>query len=281
MFLYFIIVCFLTHKCYYSSHMIWLYSLVSVVLVSLLALIGAPFMLFKEAWLKRTLFILISLSVGALFGDAFIHLIPEIYQSGQSSVLLSTYILLGIIMFFVLEKFINWHHHHEEENADSLNHEPTEKCAENCQAEAFGYTILIGDTLHNFIDGIIIASSYLISFEVGLATTIAVVIHEIPHEVGDLAVMLHAGFSRGKALFFNFLSALASVLGAILALLLSGQIESIVPILLALATGGFIYVAGSDLVPQLHRHPKVGDSLIQLFSILVGIGLMYSLLLLE
>ncbi|MFZ2039009.1 MAG: ZIP family metal transporter [Minisyncoccia bacterium] len=255
---------------------VWLYSLVSVTLVSLVSLVGILFLFLKDAWLKRLVFILISLSVGSLFADAFIHLIPEAF-SELSSTTASLYILLGLVIFFILEKFIHWRHQHNEESVESLcDHD------EDCQKiHPVGYMVLVGDGVHNFIDGIIIAASFLVSVEVGIATTIAVTLHEIPQEVGHFAVLIHSGFSKLKALLYNLISALTSILGAILTLFWATQTETLVPYFIAIAAGGFIYIAGSDLVPQLHKQSKVGESLIQLISILVGVGIMLLLLLLE
>jgi zinc and cadmium transporter len=256
---------------------VWFYSLVSVTLVSLLSLLGIFFLFLKDSWLKRIVFILISLSVGSLFADAFIHLIPEAF-SKLSSTTASLYILLGLVIFFILEKFIHWRHQHNEETVESLcDHDD-----DNCQKILpVGYMVLVGDGVHNFIDGVIIAASFLVSFEVGIATTIAVTLHEIPQEIGHYAVLIHSGFSKIKALGYNFISALASILGAILTLLWASQTETLVPYFVAVAAGGFIYIAGSDLVPQLHKQSKIGESFIQLFSILVGVSIMLLLLIIE
>ena len=256
---------------------IYLYTLISVILVSLTSLVCIFFIFLKESFLKKLIFLLIGLSVGSLFGDTFIHLLPQIYAKGNN-LSVSFAVLFGILLFFILEKFINWHHSHEEENAVGL-HRDCE--GGDCHIQPAGYTILFGDTLHNFIDGLIVAASYLISIEVGIATTIAVVLHEIPHEIGDFAVMLHSGFTTKKALFWNVVSSLAAILGAIAGLFLGLKIEGVLPLLIALAAGGFIYIAGSDLVPQLHRDTKIKQSIYQLISILVGVGLMALILLFE
>jgi zinc and cadmium transporter len=217
---------------------------------------------------------LISLSVGSLFGDAFIHLLPEAFDA-INSISVSLYVLLGIVIFFVLEKFIHWHHSHDSNEMESLQ----EHCGESCtKVEPVGYIVLIGDGVHNFIDGVIIAISFLANPEIGLATTIAVILHEIPQELGHFAVLIHSGFTKTKALLYNFISALTALFGAIVALLFASRAEFIVPNLLALAAGGFIYIAGSDLVPQLHKKVGMKDSIVQLISILFGVGLMLLLL---
>lgn len=145
----------------------------------------------------------------------------------------------------------------------------------------FAYTNLVGDALHNFIDGLIIVASYTASIPVGIATTIAVILHEIPQEIGDFGILLHGGFTKSRALALNFLTALAAILGAIVAFWLSGFVEGIQKFLIPLAAGGFIYIAGSDLIPELHKETKVSRSIGQIISFILGIAIMAALLLLE
>lgn len=244
-----------------------LYSLISVVLVSLISLIGVALLGIKADRLKKGLIYLISFAAGALLGDTFIHLLPEIAEEGFT-LSISLYVLLGIAIFFVLEKGIHWQHCHEPISEKHIH--------------PFAYTNLIGDGLHNFIDGAIIAASYLISVPVGVATTIAVLLHEIPQEIGDFGVLLHAGFSKGKALFVNFLSALTAIIGAILVLWAGSSVEHLEKILIPIAAGGFLYIASSDLIPELHKHSSnFSKSLIQFLCFLLGIAVMAALLLLE
>lgn len=257
--------------------MIWFYTLVAVLVVSLLSLLGAVLFFLKESWLKKLIFILISVSVGSLFGDAFIHLLPEAF-SELSSVWSASFVLFGILIFFLMEKFIHWRHEHGDDLEETVHHHNNEECE---REQPVGYVVLFGDGVHNFIDGVIIAVSFLAGPAVGMATTIAVILHEIPQELGHFAVLIHAGFSKTKALFYNFISALTAVLGAVITLTFAGKTVVAVPYLLALAAGGFIYIAGSDLVPQLHKKTGPKESLIQLISIMIGVGLMFSLLLLE
>lgn len=247
---------------------IWFYTLVSVLLVSLISFIGLFTLSIKQKNLKRFLIYLISFSAGALLGDAFIHLLPETIEIGFT-VFTSLYILSGIGIFFVLEKVIHWRHCH----ADLL---------EENHIHAFAYTNLIGDGLHNFLDGIIIASSYLASIPVGIATTIAVIFHEIPQEIGDYGVLIHGGFTKSKALLLNFLTAIFAVLGATLTLLVTKASENAHSILVPISIGGFIYIAGSDLIPELHKHSdKISKSLLQLISFALGILVMYLLIFLD
>jgi len=145
----------------------------------------------------------------------------------------------------------------------------------------FAYMNLVGDALHNFIDGLVIAASYLVSIPVGIATTSAVLLHEIPQEIGDFGVMLHGGLSRTKALVLNFLTALTAVLGVIIGLLLNNFIDNIQLFVIPIAIGGFIYIAGSDLIPELHKETDIKRSIIQIITFILGVLIMLSLLLLE
>ena len=252
-----------------------IYSGASVLIVSLISFTGLFFLSVKDRLLKSVIFILVSFSVGALFGDAFVHLIPEAFESGISGSVISAFILTGIIIFFVLEKFIHWRHSHVETD------EICEYHREERPIKPAGYMILLSDTAHNFLDGIIIAASYMVSVEVGITTTIAVVLHEIPQEIGQFGLLIHYGFSKFKALLFNFYSALSAVLGAVVALLLGSKIDGFTPFIISIAAGGFIYIAGSDLVPEIHKTSDPKKSTIQFISILGGIALMFAFLLIE
>jgi len=246
--------------------MVWFYTLVSVFIVSLISLVGVFTLSLNRGKLYATIIYLVSFSAGALLGDAFIHLIPESYEN-ENNIITSILILLGILIFFVLEKIMHWRHCHKE---PCKNH-----------PHPFSFMILVGDAVHNFIDGLVIGASYLMSIPVGIATTIAVVLHEIPQEIGDFGSLIYGGFSRGKALLYNFLSALAAVFGAILVLLMGAKIESLAIFLVPFAAGGFIYIAGSDLIPELHKHKDLKNAIWQILTFILGIGVMFSLLILE
>ncbi len=248
--------------------MIILYSLISVALVSLFSLVGAFTISISEKKLKSIIFVLVSLSVGALFGDAFIHLIPEAIEQAQNPLVVPLSILTGILFFFVLEKFLHWHHVH--------NH--NECVHESDTPKHVGHLVLVSDGIHNLIDGILIGASYMISIEVGIATTIAVILHEIPQELGDFGILIHSGFSRIKALAWNLISALTSFIGVFIGISLPLLTNSAGPVLAGVAAGGFIYIAGSDLVPELHKTKEVKKSIIQLIAIFTGIALMLGLL---
>jgi len=244
---------------------VYLYSFASVLVVSLISLVGIFTLSLKEHVLKRYVFVLVSLAVGALLGDAFIHLIPEAFENADNMTLVSIAIIAGALIFFVLEKILHWHHH----ALGEVDHETV---------HLTGKMILISDGAHNFIDGLIIGVSYLVSVEVGMATTLAIILHEIPQEMGDFGVLIHSGYTTAKALWFNFLSALLAVVGTIFALVAGGASEAITTWPLPLAAGGFIYVAMSDLIPEMHKTKDVRHSVFQFVAVLAGITAMLLLL---
>ncbi len=248
-------------------HNIWLYSLISVIIVSIISLIGVLTVYIETERLKKILIYMVSFAAGALLGDAFIHLLPEAIEKSGITLSISIFILSGIVISFIIEKIIHWRHCHQ----------PTTKN----HPHPYAIMNLVGDCIHNFIDGLIIAGSYLINIPVGMATTLAVILHEIPQEMGDFGVLLHGGFSKGKALFFNFITALTAVIGVVIALTISNYTGSLTNFLIPFAMGSFIYIAGSDLIPELHKEVKIKNSIIQLVLFVFGILVMCLLLLLE
>lgn len=251
------------------SSALLLYVFGSVFIVSLVSLIGLASFAIKQKRLESILLYLVSFSVGALFGDVFIHLLPDAFKNSTTAYI-GVYVLCGILFSFVMEKFIHWRHCHVP--------------ASKQHPHNFAIMNLIGDAMHNFIDGLIIAGSYFVSIPVGIATTTAVLFHEIPHETGNFAVLLYGGFSKLRALSFNFFTALTALLGAVAGILLSSSTNSFT-FLIPFAAGNLIYIAGSDLVPELHKVScedfRLGESALQFFSIALGIGVMLLLLLLE
>lgn len=239
---------------------VWLYTLSSVVIVSLISLIGIVVLALKQELLHKIVFVLVSLAVGALFGDALIHLLPEAYASFESELTVSYLVLGGFLLFFLVEKYLHWHHHHDEESGVHVH--------------SVGYINVLADALHNFIDGVLIGVSYLVSLPLGIATTFAVILHEIPQEIGDFGVLISAGFTRRKALLLNLLAACTAIIGAILALIFSGKIEGLVAYALPLTAGGFIYIAAVDLLPSLQKETRPLRSLIQLVAIVAGVAVM-------
>jgi zinc and cadmium transporter len=201
--------------------------------------------------------------VGSLLGGAFLHLVPEIVNNTGFTLTVSFLVLGGIILFFVIENFIHWRHCHI----------PTSKE----HPHRLGAMNLIGDGFHNLLDGLIISASYFVSIPLGIATTLAVVIHEIPQEIGDFGVLLYAGYSKRKALFFNFLSALLAFVGAIIGIIFAEKSTIFSYIVMPIAVGGFLYIAGSDLIPEIHKQQEKRFSFRNLAGIILGILIMYAL----
>lgn len=237
------------------------YILLASFITSLFSFVGVLFLSFSPERLKKMLMFLVSLSAGALLGDAFLHLLPEIIENGgQDSMVIWYGVLGGLILFFILEKIIHWRHCHVPTSSDHVH--------------PLGKMNLIGDALHNLIDGMLIAGAFLLSIEIGIITTIAVISHEIPQEIGDFGVLIHAGYSTKKALIFNFLSGLFSLLGAVLAIIFSVYSDSFVDFIIPITAGGFIYIASSDLIPELKKECSLVKSLKQLGGIFIGLGFM-------
>ena len=245
---------------------------IAVGIVSIVSLIGVVALSWKESLLRSVLFLLISVAAGALLGDALLHLITEAFEETGDPLLISLLILGGFLAFFILEKLLNWHHVHTDEPLLAEEH---------ARIHPVGHLVLISDGLHNLVDGVAIGAAFMVSIEVGVATTIAIILHEIPQEIGDFALLIHAGFSRTKALFFNFLSAISAFVGVGLAVWIGSVFETTTPLIAAFAAGMFVYIAGSDLIPELHKTSGIKKSLIQLGAILVGIAVMVALLVLE
>jgi zinc and cadmium transporter len=245
----------------------WIYSIISVFLISLVSLIGVLTLSLNRDRLEKLTLFLVSFAVGGLFGDAFIHLLPESFQELGTDLSVSLYVILGILIFFVLEKFLRWRHCHISTSEKHMHPLATIN--------------LVGDAVHNLIDGMLVGASYMVNLPIGIATTLAVIMHEIPQEVGDFGVLIHGGLSVKKALTFNFLSALTAMLGAILAIVMGSEIEGFSLSLLPITAGGFLYIAGSDLIPELHHEVKVSKSLLQFVMILLGVGVMALLIILE
>ncbi len=246
--------------------MAW-YAFGSVILVSLISLVGVFSLSVNENRLRHNVFILVSLAVGALLGDAFIHIIPEAFLGGADPKAVALFIIIGIIVFFVIEKFLHWHHHGEDKHHDHIH--------------PVGHLIIVSDGVHNFIDGLIIAASYAVSPAVGIATTLAVILHEIPQEIGDFGVLIHAGFTKRRALWLNFLSGLSAIVGVGIGLLINNAGNALEGVVLPIAAGGFIYIALSDLIPELQKTKDARRSIIQLIAVIAGVLAMLALVLLD
>lgn len=247
--------------------LIWVSTLASVLLVSIISLVGVLSLTIKKETLEKIIFSFVSLAAGTLLGDAFIHLIPESFEHFGSAKIIAFPILLGIIVFFILEKYVRWHHCHDVD------------C--NMHKKHLASMNLLGDAVHNFIDGMLIAASYLIDVRLGIATTIAVIFHEIPQEIGDFAILIYSGYTTKKAILYNFLVATIAIIGAISVLSFGQQYLETTKYLIPFAAGGFLYIAAADLIPELHKERKVMKSLLQLILLITGILIMYLLALLN
>ncbi len=246
----------------------WALGIASVILISLISLCGIAIFWVADKKLKKAFAYLVSFAAGGLFGDVFLHLMPEIAGEAGLSITASIVILMGILSSFAVERFLQWRHCHI----------PTSEQ----HPHSFAYMNLFGDSVHNLIDGLIVGGSYVASIPLGIATTVAVIFHEIPQEIGDFGVLIYGGFGKRKALTFNFLTALTAVIGAIIALAVGSAIEGFVPLLIPFAAGNFIYIAGSDLIPELRKDaPEPKKSALQLVSLVLGVVPMLLLLLLE
>ncbi|MCK9572303.1 MAG: ZIP family metal transporter [Candidatus Omnitrophica bacterium] len=234
--------------------MVLIWIIISTLVVSLISLVGVLTLAISDKLLHKLIFCFIGFSAGALIGGAFLHLLPEALQENNNPNIFY-YLILGIVLFFIMERFLHWRHCHEE----------------HCQIHPFTYLSLIGDGMHNFLDGLVIAASFVVSFKLGVVTTVAIILHEIPQELGDFAVLVYGGFSRKKALFCNFISALTALLGALIGYFLSGISGNFPVFILPFTAGGFIYIAASDLIPEIHKEKDLRRSTTAFFAFFLGI----------
>jgi len=244
-----------------------LYIFTSVIIISLISLAGVITLAVKVEKLKKILMFLVSFSAGSLIGGSFLHLLPELIEEEKFNLNSSLFIIAGILLFFVLEKILHWRHCHVPTCDDHPHH--------------LASINLIGDGLHNLLDGIIIAAAFFINPATGIATTIAVALHEIPQEIGDFGVLIYAGLSKLKAILYNLLSALMAIVGAGIAILFQNTTENFIDIAIPLTIGGFIYIATADLIPELKKEDSLSSSLKQFIGIILGISVMGLLLLME
>lgn len=249
--------------------------LLSVFLVSLISFVGILTLLIKQAVLNNILFALTAFAAGTLLGAALLDLAPEALESGEaigiSKLAVFVYVLVGILVFYSIERFISWHHHHHRELTG-------EKGEDHKEVHAFTYLNLIGDAVHNFLDGTIIAASFLTNVPLGIAATVAIALHEIPQELSDFALLVYGGLSRTKALLYNFLSALTAVAGGLAGYFFLNKLAHPTLFLLAFAAGGFLYIASADLIPELHKETGIFRSVTQFFCMVAGIVLIYGII---
>ncbi|MBN2330530.1 MAG: ZIP family metal transporter [Candidatus Aenigmarchaeota archaeon] len=223
----------------------------------LIALVGAFSLFLKEKQLNRVIMVLVAFSAGALLSGGMIHLLAESIEMMDMEYAFIV-LLSGFSMFFVLERFLHWHHCHKG----------------HCDVHAFSYLILIGDGIHNFIDGLIIAASFIIGIPFGVITTMLIIGHEIPQELGDFGILVYGGIKKNKALLYNFASQLTSMIGGVIGFFVAG-IGNATPVLLSFAAGGFIYIAASDLIPELHKETDMKKVVSYFIFFLAGISFMY------
>lgn len=234
--------------------------LVGGVLMSTLALVGAVTLVLHERQLQRILLPLVALAAGSLLGGAFFHMIPAAVGQADDPLSLLFWVLVGFSSFLALEQFLHWHHCHRADAA--------------CGAPVT-YLILLGDGLHNFLGGLAVAGAFLLDVRVGITTWLAAAAHEVPQELGDFGVLVHAGWGKGRALLFNFISASTFLLGGLIAYLVSFEMD--VGFLLPFAAGNFIYIAASDLVPEVNKQRDLKRSVIHFGCFLGGVAVLYLL----
>jgi zinc and cadmium transporter len=243
---------------------IFLSILVGTFAITLCVWIGVFFVFFKKETLSKIVLFLVSLSAGALMGGAFLHLMPEASEQIEPQSVFGIF-LISFVAFFLIEKILHWRHCHK---AD-------------CSVHTFGYMNLIGDSIHNFIDGLVIAGAFMIDVSLGIATTLAVAIHEIPQEIGDYGVLVHSGLSNKKALILNYIVACTVVVGGVVGYFSFSHLEIFIPYLLPFAAGGFVYIAASDLMPEIRKETNLKKSIGTVLVFIVGIMLMYTMTLIE
>mgnify|MGYP001569448483 CR=1 FL=1 len=247
-----------------------IYILFFALVGSVFSLIGGVFLLIKEKKVLKYSHFLAAFAAGTLLGTVFFDLLPEAVEEGRhiveegisGKVDIFFWVLFGILGFFLLERFVHWFHHHQHEYAEE-NIKPTVPL------------VILGDSVHNFIDGIAIGATFLVSVPLGIITALAIAAHEIPQEIGDFGILLHKGLERKKVLLVNFFSALAAVVGAVIAFLLGERIEASLPILLAITAGFFIYIAASDLIPEIHHENRKGFAVIETLLMFLGVLLIW------
>ncbi len=234
------------------TNFIW--AMTASIIVSLISLVGIFSLLLKDKLLEKLLDLLIGFSAGGLIGGAFLHLMPEALEESNPSLVFNC-VIVGFILFFILERYFHWRHCHKE----------------NCTVHTFSYLNLIGDTIHNFSDGLVIGASFIVDVHFGIITALVIIFHEIPQEIGDFGVLVYGGFSKFKALYYNFISALTCILGTIIGYYISASLKSFSAYLLPLTAGGFIYIAACDLIPELHKQAGLKKATLSALAFILGV----------
>lgn len=242
------------------------YILFFTLLGSVFSLIGGIILLAKEKLALKISHYLASFAAGALLGTAFFDLLPEAFEEAErtgADTNIFFWALMGVLTFFLLERFIHWFHHHHEHNAE--------------EKKSIVPLVVLGDTVHNFLDGVVIAATFLVSVPLGMVTALAVAAHEIPQEIGDFGILLHRGLKRKKVIFINLMSAIGALVGAVITYLIGERIETIMPILLSITAGFFLYIAASDLIPEIHNEDNKKVALIETVLLLLGVFIIWYL----
>ena len=223
----------------------------------------------RASWVQM----LISYAIGALLGAAFLNALPEALELSKNPDGISAIVLSGILFFFILEKLVIWRHCHFDE---CEAHEPANNISISATNDhdsgRSGMMVMLGDTFHNFVDGILIAAAFMVDVQLGIVTSIAIIAHEIPQEAGNFLILLNSGYSRQRALLLNLLSSIATLIGGVMAYFMLQDMNHLMPSLLGLAAACMIYVAMSDLIPGLHKRPEIGSTIQQVVLIILGIA---------
>lgn len=235
-------------------------SILANTVISLISLIGAITIISKQLKSKRTIPILVSFAAGVMLGATFFDILPEAFEQTSSLSLVFSYILIGIVVSFLMERFLLWYHHH---------HEVTHRIKPSA------FLVLFGDAIHNAVDGIAITAAFLVSPAIGFSTALAIIAHEIPQELADFSILVNAGFKKNKALALNLLTALTAIASAVLSYFFLSSFENLVPIALSITAGMFIYIALADLVPDLHHKESLSLTAAQSLPFVLGILIMY------
>jgi zinc and cadmium transporter len=245
------------------------YILLSCFLGTVLSLALAAFVAFRvrASWIST----LVSYAVGALLGAVFLDLLPHLFEESKNPGRTAAFILVGLLAFFILEKLLLWRHHHHHSAEEQAEAEEEMRRSGHDHGRS-GWMIIFGDSFHNFTDGVIIAGAFLADVKLGVVTSLAIIAHEIPQEIGDFVVLLHSGFSKARALLWNFISGMSAVLGGVIAYFALSAVSGWIPDILAIAAASMIYVAVADLIPGLHKQTAIADSLGQVAFIALGIA---------
>jgi zinc and cadmium transporter len=236
----------------------FLFAIGASVVVSLISLIGILSLLLKDGLLNKVLLLLVGFGAGGLIGGAFLHLLPEALEASNNFVITFVYVIIGFIIFFILERYLHWRHCHDEK----------------CNVHAFTYLSLIGDGVHNFLDGLIIGASFFAGIKIGIVATVAIILHEIPQELGDFGILVYGGFSKFKALMYNFISAATAIVGTLIGYAFASRVSNFANLIIPIAAGGFIYIASCDLIPELHKQSDIKKATLSMLFFLFGILLM-------